>query len=96
MDNVEENKLYVGQQFSNKKVVLFVIKNYSIRRFVEYKVLESDQVKCHSKCKHFGNVCTWSIALHITGKRSGGKFGSTTDHIRVCPLPFPKTIRSWT
>ena len=61
MDNARENELHIGQQFPNKEVVLFVVKNYSIRRSVEYKVLESDQATYHSKCKHFGNRCIWSI-----------------------------------
>ena len=56
-----ENELHVGQQFPNKEAVLFAIKNYSIRRSVEYKVLELDHIKYHGKCKHFRNGCSWSI-----------------------------------
>ena len=94
--NAGEEELHIGQQFPNKDAVLFAVKNYSIRRSVEYKVLESDQLTYHGKCKHFGNGCSGVYALHIIGKRSGGKFGSTMAHTRVCPLPFPRIIRSWT
>ena len=57
------NKLQMGQQFRDKKVVLFVIKNYSIRKLVEYKVLKSDHIKYHDKYNHFGNGCNWSICV---------------------------------
>ena len=40
--NAGEEELHIGQQFPNKDAVLFAVKNYSIRRSVEYKVLESD------------------------------------------------------
>ena len=65
-----ENELQVGQQFPDKEAVLFAIKNYSIRRSVEYKVLESDQIKYHGKCKYFGNGCNWSI--RVTYRRRKG------------------------
>ncbi|MED6134668.1 hypothetical protein PIB30_039128 [Stylosanthes scabra] len=35
----------IEQQFDNKEAVLIAIKTYSIRRAVEYKILESDQLK---------------------------------------------------
>ena len=68
-DNAGENELYIGQQFPNKEAVLFAVKNYSIRRSVEYKVLESDQLTYHGKCKHFGNGCTWSIRITYRRKK---------------------------
>ena len=64
-----ENELQVGQQFRDKEAVLFAIKNYSIRRSVEYKVLESDHIKYHGKCKYFGNGCNWSIRVSYRQKK---------------------------
>ena len=64
-----ENELQVGQQFRDKEAILFVIKNYSIRRSVEYKVLESDHIKYHGKCKYFGNGCNWSIHVSYRQKK---------------------------
>ena len=49
-----ENELHVGQQFCDKEAVLFSIKNYSIQRSVESKVLELDHIKYYDKRKHFG------------------------------------------
>ncbi|RYR20298.1 hypothetical protein Ahy_B03g065410 [Arachis hypogaea] len=37
----------VGHRFSNRDTVLMAVKNYSIRRNAEYRVLESDRLKYH-------------------------------------------------
>ena len=64
-----ENELEIGQQFRDKKAVLFGIKNSSIRRSVEYKVLELDHIKYHDKCKYFRNGCNWSICVTYHWKK---------------------------
>ncbi|RYR43170.1 hypothetical protein Ahy_A08g039602 [Arachis hypogaea] len=51
----------VSQQFQDKEEVVLIMKAYRIRHGVEYRVLESDHVKYHKKCKEFGNGCTWLI-----------------------------------
>ncbi|XP_015944116.1 uncharacterized protein LOC107469252 [Arachis duranensis] len=38
---------------------------YSIRRGVQYKVVESDYRRCVGKCSEFGNGCTWLIRLSL-------------------------------
>ncbi|MED6221107.1 hypothetical protein PIB30_051208 [Stylosanthes scabra] len=40
----------VGQKFQNKEVVLMAVKTYSINRAVDYKILESDQLKYAARC----------------------------------------------
>ena len=64
-----ENELHVGKHFPNKEAVLFAVKNYSIQRSVQYKVLESDHVTYHGKCKYFGNECSWSIRVTYLRKK---------------------------
>lgn len=64
-----ESPLQEGQQFPNKESVVLAVKNYSIRRGVEYKVYESDQTKYQGKCKHFGSGCNWSIRVTYRRKR---------------------------
>ncbi|MED6210769.1 hypothetical protein PIB30_067237 [Stylosanthes scabra] len=56
-------KFQIGQTFQSKEKVLLALKNYSIRRGVEYKVFESDHDKYHGKCKEFGNGCNWLIRV---------------------------------
>ncbi|MED6199217.1 hypothetical protein PIB30_073850 [Stylosanthes scabra] len=60
-DDDPTSEFEIGQQFDNKEVVLIAIKIYSIRRAVEYKILESDQLKYSVKCTQFGSGCEWSI-----------------------------------
>ncbi|RYR13772.1 hypothetical protein Ahy_B04g070590 isoform E [Arachis hypogaea] len=60
----------VGQQFQDKDEALLSVKSYSIRRGVQYKVLESDHRLYVGKCSEFGNGCTWLIRLSLR-KRKG-------------------------
>ncbi|XP_057747727.1 uncharacterized protein LOC130966925 [Arachis stenosperma] len=48
----------VGQQFPDKEEALLSVKTYSIRRGVQYKVVESDYCRYIGKCSEFGNGCT--------------------------------------
>ncbi|MED6107391.1 hypothetical protein PIB30_013504 [Stylosanthes scabra] len=41
----------IGQTFVDKEVVVLAVKNYSIRRGVEYRVMESDHAKYLGRCK---------------------------------------------
>ncbi|XP_015963416.1 uncharacterized protein LOC107487312 [Arachis duranensis] len=55
----------VSQQFQHKEKVVFSVKTYSIRRGVEYKVLELDHRKYHGKCKEFRSGCVWLIWVSL-------------------------------
>ncbi|XP_057763569.1 uncharacterized protein LOC130984368 [Arachis stenosperma] len=56
----------IGQSLQNKDEAVLSVKDYNIRRGVEYRVIESDHLKYHEKCKKFSKGCTWLIhvALH--------------------------------
>ncbi|XP_020979279.1 uncharacterized protein LOC107640192 [Arachis ipaensis] len=58
-------KFQVGQQFQDKDEALLSVKRYSIRRGVQYKVVESDYRRYVRKCSEFGNGCTWLIRLSL-------------------------------
>ncbi|MED6116604.1 hypothetical protein PIB30_101793 [Stylosanthes scabra] len=53
-----------------KEEVLLALKNYSIHRGVEYRVMESDHEKYHGKYKAFGDGCNWLI--RVTNRRKKG------------------------
>nr|XP_029154668.1 uncharacterized protein LOC112805316 [Arachis hypogaea] len=55
----------IGQSFQNKEEAVLSVKDYSIRRGVEYRVIESDHLKYHGKCKEFGKGCTWLIRVAL-------------------------------
>ncbi|XP_057740504.1 uncharacterized protein LOC130957674 [Arachis stenosperma] len=50
------SEFQISQQYQDKEEVVFSMKTYSIRRGVEYKVLESDHRKYYDKCKEFNTT----------------------------------------
>ncbi|XP_057720199.1 uncharacterized protein LOC130934668 [Arachis stenosperma] len=50
---------------ADKDEALLSVKTYSIRRGVQYKVVESDYRRYVGKCSEFGNGCTWLIRLSL-------------------------------
>ncbi|RYR29219.1 hypothetical protein Ahy_B01g053566 isoform E [Arachis hypogaea] len=59
----------VGQRFQSKEEAVLMVKNYNIRRGVQYKVFESDQLKYHGKCVQFGNGCNWLIRVTMRQRK---------------------------
>ncbi|XP_015972371.1 uncharacterized protein LOC107495721 [Arachis duranensis] len=59
----------IGQSFQNKDEVVLNVKDYSIRRGVEYRVLESDHLKYHGKCKEFSKGCSWLIRISLRARK---------------------------
>ncbi|XP_057720749.1 uncharacterized protein LOC130935168 [Arachis stenosperma] len=59
----------IGQSFQNKDEAVLSVKDYSIRRCVEYRVIESDHLKYHGKCKQFGKGCTWLIRVALRARK---------------------------
>ncbi|MED6175136.1 hypothetical protein PIB30_075557 [Stylosanthes scabra] len=56
-------ELRVGHRLRNRDAVQTAIKNYSIRRNAEYRVIESDRIKYHCRCKHAEDGCPWRIRV---------------------------------
>ncbi|XP_016167962.1 uncharacterized protein LOC107610423 [Arachis ipaensis] len=59
----------IGQSFHNKDEVVLSVKDYSICRGVEYRVLESDHLKYHGKCKEFSKGCSWLIRISLRARK---------------------------
>ncbi|MED6199610.1 hypothetical protein PIB30_077493 [Stylosanthes scabra] len=55
----------VGHRMQNRQAVLMSVKNYSIRRNAEYKVIESDRLKYHCRCKHHTAGRPWMIRIAL-------------------------------
>ncbi|RYQ84847.1 uncharacterized protein LOC107621010 [Arachis ipaensis] len=56
----------IGQQFDNKEEAVTAVKMYNIRRTVEYKILESDQLKYDVHCtQDYGRLNSKVVAKHI-------------------------------
>ncbi|XP_057740188.1 uncharacterized protein LOC130957338 [Arachis stenosperma] len=67
--SVGMTEFQVGQQFQDKDDALLSVKTYSIRRGVQYKVVESDYLRYVGKCSEFGNGCTWLIRLSLRQRK---------------------------
>ncbi|MED6110757.1 hypothetical protein PIB30_045745 [Stylosanthes scabra] len=67
LDDIPIDEFEVGQKYADKEAVMLAVKTYSIRRSVEYKILESNRLKYVVQCAQFGPVCQWSI--HISYRR---------------------------
>ncbi|RYR09631.1 hypothetical protein Ahy_B05g078009 [Arachis hypogaea] len=53
----------VGHKFRSREAVLQGVKNYSIWRSAEYRVIESDRLKYHVQCRQADNGCKWSLRV---------------------------------
>ncbi|RYQ97462.1 hypothetical protein Ahy_B08g093504 [Arachis hypogaea] len=47
----DDVKFRVGHRFKSRDAVMQGVKNYSIRRSVEYRIVESDRLKYHVHCR---------------------------------------------
>ncbi|XP_020970327.1 uncharacterized protein LOC110268477 [Arachis ipaensis] len=59
----------IGQSFQSKDEAVLSVKDYSIRRGVEYRVIESDHLKYHGKCKEYGKSCSWLIRVALRARK---------------------------
>ncbi|RYQ97211.1 hypothetical protein Ahy_B08g093232 isoform C [Arachis hypogaea] len=67
--SVSLTEFQVGQQFQDKDEALLSMKTYSIRRGVQYKVVEFDYRRYVGKCSEFGNGCTWLVRLSLRQRK---------------------------
>ncbi|XP_016206183.1 uncharacterized protein LOC107646514 [Arachis ipaensis] len=64
--NLEGNvEFWVGHRFRSREAVLYGVKNYSIRKSVEYRVIKSDQLKYHVQCRQADSGCQWSLRVAL-------------------------------
>ncbi|RYR11657.1 hypothetical protein Ahy_B04g069174 [Arachis hypogaea] len=55
----------IGHKFRSREAVLQGVKNYSIWRSVEYRVIESDRLKYHVQCHQAECGCQWSLRVAL-------------------------------
>ncbi|XP_015935595.1 uncharacterized protein LOC107461590 [Arachis duranensis] len=69
-DGTGLTEFQIGQSFQSKEEAVLSMKDYSIRRGVEYRVMESDNLKYKGRCKEFSNGCTWLIRIVMRKRKS--------------------------
>ncbi|RYR28405.1 hypothetical protein Ahy_B01g052517 isoform A [Arachis hypogaea] len=60
---VADGEFTVGMKFSSREAVIKAMKDYTIRRGVDYWVYESELTIFYAKCTEYGNGCYWLIRV---------------------------------
>ncbi|RYR46727.1 hypothetical protein Ahy_A07g032507 [Arachis hypogaea] len=58
-----DGEFTVGIEFSSREAVIKAMKDYTIRRGVDYRVYESEPTKFYAKCTQYGAGCDWLIRV---------------------------------
>ncbi|XP_025616548.1 uncharacterized protein [Arachis hypogaea] len=66
---VTDGEFAVGMEFSFRKAVIKAIKEYTIRRNVDYRVYESEPLTFYAKCTQYGSGCDWLIRVSMSSRK---------------------------
>ncbi|KAF1885812.1 hypothetical protein Lal_00042681 [Lupinus albus] len=69
LNNDFDNELFIGMQLESKDSTINAIKQFHIKNFVDYIVVESRPNRYVGQCKYFGSGCQWRIMASLNGKR---------------------------
>ncbi|XP_025634048.1 uncharacterized protein [Arachis hypogaea] len=66
---VADGEFAVGMEFSSRDAVIKAIKEYTIRRSVDYRVYESEPLTFYAKCIQYGSGCDWLIRVSMISRK---------------------------
>ncbi|XP_072060829.1 uncharacterized protein [Arachis hypogaea] len=66
---VADGEFAVGMEFSSRDAVVKAIKEYTIRRSVDYRVYESEPLTFYAKCIQYGSGCDWLIRVSMISRK---------------------------
>ncbi|XP_057733810.1 uncharacterized protein LOC130948981 [Arachis stenosperma] len=66
---VADGEFAVGMEFSFREAVIKAIKEYTIRRSVDYRVYESEPLTFYVKCTQYGSGCDWLIRVSMISRK---------------------------
>ncbi|XP_020978149.1 uncharacterized protein LOC107607857 [Arachis ipaensis] len=66
---VADGEFAVGMEFSSRETVIKAIKEYTIRRSVDYRVYESEPLTFYAKCTQYGSGCDWLIRVSMISRK---------------------------
>ncbi|RYQ95902.1 hypothetical protein Ahy_B08g091282 [Arachis hypogaea] len=61
---VTDSEFAMGMKFSFRKIAFMAMKDYIIRRSVDYRVYKSEPMTFYAKCTYYGSYCYWLIRDH--------------------------------
>ncbi|XP_057756312.1 uncharacterized protein LOC130975552 [Arachis stenosperma] len=62
---VATGEFAVGMEFNSREAVTASVKEYTIRRGVDYRVYESEPTTFYAKCVQYGTSCDWLIRVSL-------------------------------
>ncbi|RYR24951.1 hypothetical protein Ahy_B02g058560 [Arachis hypogaea] len=60
---VADDLFMMGMEFSSREAVIKAMKDYTIRRGVDYRVYELEPTIFYAKCSQYGGGCDWLIRV---------------------------------
>ncbi|KAF1884130.1 hypothetical protein Lal_00046418 [Lupinus albus] len=69
LNNDFDNEMFISMQFELKDAIINAIKQFHIKNFVDYIVVESRSDRYVGQYKYFGIKCQWRIRASLNGKR---------------------------
>ncbi|RYR41964.1 hypothetical protein Ahy_A08g038411 [Arachis hypogaea] len=102
---VADSEFVVGMEFSSREAVIKAVKEYTIRRSVDYRVYESEPLTFYAKCTQYGSRCDWLIRVSLISRkycwvirRYNGSHTCTTatisqDHSKLDTITIAEAIK---
>ncbi|XP_016173880.1 uncharacterized protein LOC107616434 [Arachis ipaensis] len=66
---VADGEFAVGMEFSSRENVIMAMKDYIIRRGVDYRVYELEPLTFYAKCTQYGSGCNWLIRVSMISRK---------------------------
>ncbi|RYR72589.1 hypothetical protein Ahy_A02g006813 [Arachis hypogaea] len=66
---VADGEFAVGMEFNPREAVIKAIKEYTIRRSVDYQVYEYEPLTFYAKCRQYGSGCDWLIRVSMISRK---------------------------
>ncbi|XP_052113797.1 uncharacterized protein LOC107474538 [Arachis duranensis] len=102
---VADDEFVVGMEFSSREAVIKAVKEYTIRRSVDYRVYESEPLTFYAKCTQYGSGCDWLTRVGLISRkycwvirRYNGSHTCTTatisqDHSKLDSITIAEAIK---
>ncbi|RYR33629.1 hypothetical protein Ahy_A10g048256 [Arachis hypogaea] len=93
-----DGEFAVIMEFSSREAIIMMMKDYTIRRGVDYRVYESEPLTFYTKCIQYGLGCDWLIRCWITKSYNGNHTCTRTtisqDHSKLDSNTIAEAIKS--
>ncbi|XP_057746253.1 uncharacterized protein LOC130965511 [Arachis stenosperma] len=66
---VANGEFAMGMEFNSRKAVIKAMKEYTIRRSVDYRVYESEPLTFYAKCTQYESGCDWLVRVSMISRK---------------------------